>query len=114
MPLLPADYDLTVVRGDVYERLTFAMTDQDDVHVDFTGYTVAAQVRQTTEAATPLLTFTCGVDGNGDPYLEAPAEDTAAMGALTAGVWDLQLTPPAGEPRTYVRGRVAIVLDVTR
>lgn len=109
-----APYDLTVVRGDTFERQTFVMEDADGVHVSFTGYTVLAQVRVAANAPAVLLEFTSGVDANGDPYIEATAEETAATGAISKGVWDLQMTSPSLRTRTYMAGDVEIIQDVSR
>jgi len=108
-----APYDLTLVRGDTFERRTFVMEFEDGSHVDFTGYTVLAQVRPAANAPLVLLEFTSGIDENGDPFIEASSADTTATGPIPKGVWDLQMTSPAGRTRTYMAGDVTIVQDVS-
>jgi hypothetical protein len=106
-------YDLTLVRGDTYERRTFVMEYSDGSHADFTGYTVLAQARPSANAPRLLIEFASGVDENGDPYIEASSADTTAIGPISKGVWDLQMTSPAGRTRTYLAGDVTIIQDVS-
>jgi len=109
-----AQYDLTLVRGDTFERQTFVMQDSSGAHIDFTGYTALAQVRAAANAPGVILEFTTGVNADGDAFIEATAEQTSATGALPSGVWDLQLTSPSGRNRTYLAGDVTIIQDVSR
>lgn len=89
---------------------------------DLTGWTVLSQIRQTTEDATILLTFTPTlgdqsdlVNGRGAVLLKLTGVQTAGLArTLTSAVYDVQLTDAAGDPWTYIAGAVAFVKDTSR
>lgn len=110
-----AQYDLEMVRGDYFERQTFIMTGSDSAHIDFTGWTAKAQARIGPNVdGEPLIEFICGINDDGDPYIEATGAQTAAVGAISEAGWDLQLTSPGSKPKTFISGKVTITPDYTR
>jgi hypothetical protein len=100
--LTPQVVNLRLTRGDAWSLVvTFEAT-------DLTGYTFAAQIRARVddEDATDIdIAETNLADG-----VITIGQDEAE----TSGHWDLQATPPAGLPRTYMGGAVTVKKDVTR
>jgi len=115
----PGPYDISIYRGDTKE-FTLAITAGNPpgvpmAAVDLTGCTVAAQIRETFEAAQAALTFTCTITSAvGGLVLVAAAAAITAL--LTPGkkVWDLEITFPSGKKFTYLSGVVSVDPDVTR
>lgn len=115
----PGPYDIEIYRGDTKE-FSLAITAGDPpgvpmAAVDLTGCTVAAQVRETFEAAQAALIFTCTITSaiGGLVNVLAAANLTAL---LTPGkkVWDLEITFPSGKKFTYLSGVATVDPDVTR
>jgi hypothetical protein len=127
----PAVKDITIRRGDTKEIFFRVRTKvwngttsawEPGPYKDLTGYTVAAQVRQTKSSNTVLLTFavTLGnqaepVNGRGAVLLKIPGSETAGVPTnIATGVYDVQFTEPDGDPFTYLEGNVLFTEDVTR
>lgn len=108
------EYTLDIVRGDTLERVTFVMEDADGAHISYAGHTdIKAQVRVDANLeGPPLIELQCGVDVDGDLYVQATAEATAAVGAVSEAVWDIESTG-SGKKHTRMRGPVEITSDVT-
>jgi hypothetical protein len=87
--------------------------------VDLTGFSAAAQVRETIDSEIVLLSLT--TDNGGivlDPVaatitLQATALQTAAIDWIE-GVWDLELTSGGGVVSPVAAGRVKVIPEVTR
>jgi hypothetical protein len=118
--MVPATHPITVYRGDAFNqpyRLRERLADGTSGDpLDLTGCTVAAQIRQDADSTTVLATFTCSLGTDlGVVNTSLTGEQTGELvGSGPIGVWDLQVTWPDGTPRTYLRGRVTLVKDVTR
>jgi len=110
---MPSNWDLKIYEGDTV-RFTVTVTDANDVPINLTGYSAAAQLKTSFSDATPVA-FTCTIttpaSGVVEVYL-APAT-TAALIAGTSYIWDFQLTEPDGDVRTYLAGDVTVVPEVT-
>lgn len=110
----PATVDLTIVRGDDFVQELKVSTGADAgsaVPVDWTGCTGAAQIRPSAESASAVdFTVTLGASGAVSVTLPAASSATLASG----GVWDLQVVDGAGKIRTWIRGQVSLIRDVTR
>jgi hypothetical protein len=127
----PATKDITIRRGDTKEIFFRVRTKvwngttlawEPGGYKDLTGYTVAAQVRETKDAVGVLLTFAVTLgnqadleNGRGGVLLKIPGSETAAVPLATVtGVYDVQFTEPDGDPFTYLEGNVLFTEDVTR
>lgn len=121
----PATYDLTIYQGDTFRLPLRLRTQNPDGtfgdYIDLTGSTVKAQVRATTFATDVLAEFTAElldqtvVDTKGSVLLSL--DPTTTAGLLTngaPGVWDVQITFADGSVKTYLRGSVTVVPQVTR
>jgi len=106
---LPLAVDLVLYRGDDF-YLDVAVTDDAGQPFTLAGYTPAAQVRQTTDAAEIVATFVATVSTN---VVHLHLTAAVAVG-LTDGVWDVQVTSAAGEVTTLAFGAVRVTHDVTR
>lgn len=99
--LTPQVVDVKVSSGDPWS-IPFTLTG-----VDLTGATIAAQVRtsKTASAFTEL-----------DIAVTDLSEGKFSFGQAVplAGVYDIQITPLGGLPRTYIGGKIKVVQDVTR
>lgn len=122
----PWPHDLSIRRGDTKElffRVRERVWDETTsayipgAYRDLTGWTVLAQYRATEDANEVLAEFAAtimdqGVTPGGVLLRLTPAQ-TASLTILT-GVWDCQLTDPAGDVYTYIAGKVAVDKDVSR
>ena len=123
----PAAQDLTIYQGDTYDfffRLRERVWDSGSEtyvagsYIDLTGYTNGkAQIRATPADSTVLAEFTVTLSNQstipGGVLLTLTASQTAAL-PTTGGVWDVQLTSPTAEIRTYIAGAVRVLPEVTR
>lgn len=100
--LTPQKLNLKLKRGDAW---SFPVTFVD---TDLTGWTFAAQIRKTADAADAADLDIAETD------LAGGIITVGQTAAADRGVWDLQGTPPAGLPRTYISGTVTVDKDVTR
>lgn len=118
--------DLVLPRGaDVeypFRYSTRASADAEKVPVDLTGWSARAQLRRRANdsESVPWLTLSSpadivlGSDGTIRVVIAAAATEDAAWNARESGVWDLELTSPAGKVLRFVQGAVRVSQDVTR
>lgn len=106
-------YNFDITRGDYFHRHTFVLSGPDDP-LSFAGWTAKAQARAAFDADEVVIDFDCGIDDDGNPWIEADGDKTAGVGALSELVWDLELTDPDGKPYTWLGGTITIDKDVTR
>ena len=108
----PGRYDLNLYRGDTY-AWRFQLWEECDraEPVDLTGAVAAAEIRDEPAGAV-VMALDCSVT---PPNIVdvALAADLWAGFAPPAGIWDLQLTYPAGDVQTPIYGLVGITDDVT-
>jgi hypothetical protein len=109
-------YHFTIEQGAAFGRV-FDWVDDTDQPIDLTGCTAAMQLRDSYPSPiartwTPYLTVEGPV---GRVTLAVPAADTAAI-TLARGVYDLELTPPAGSGATFrfLQGRWDLAPEVTK
>ena len=103
---------LRIEKGATFS-LTLTLT-QDDAALDLTGYTAAAQMRETL-ASTDSQAFTVAISSpatGGIITVSLTAVQTAALEYET-GFWDLEITSGAVVTR-LLEGAVEIKLNVTR
>lgn len=92
------------------------------VPIDLTGWTARAQIRAAHSSATPIATMSTQDGGivlggpAGTVAFFLPATVTATYSAPAVGVWDVELTPPAGPQYAFrwVQGTVTFTPEVTR
>lgn len=113
---VPANLDITLVRGDTWEVIFQVREDDGVTPIDLTGYTVKIQVRRVPlDPEAPSLDLAIGTGIT----VATPANGEIAVFAQTSGlvaceyVWDLQLTAPGGRIETLMGGKFTLVQDVT-
>lgn len=113
----PQVLDLTLYAGDgVAFRLS--ITDKEGIPVPITG-SMEAEIRtRRTDPDPPKAHFTIdltdGEDGIALLSLTGDQTQQLAPDRQFTGVWDLQWTPSAKQPRTLCQGKVVCVNDVSR
>ncbi len=127
--MIPAKRDIIIRFGDIHEIFFRVRTKTWNgtawvlgAYQDLTGWTVLCQVRETTESAVILGTYTVTLGDQGEPiaglgavYLKLSAATTGAITRTIAkGKYDIQLTNPAGDPQTYCEGDVTFTKDTSR
>lgn len=118
----PADVDLPVYRGDPITAV-FRLYSTPDAgitknYLDLSGYEGRAQIRREADGVLLVELAVAIADpqtGNnrGRFSVNGTAEQTAVL-APGVNVWDLELTPPGGQPRTWMAGAAPVEADVTR
>ena len=115
---LPGDYPLNLYRGDT-RVWTLSFTEDDGTTpIDLTGKTWRSQVRETPDAASALMDITVDPTdaATGVLVLTLPATEWTGVATetpTTKWAWDLESTE-AGVVRTYLKGKVKILGDVSR
>ena len=98
--------NVMVSRNDAWSLLLTLQTPAGDP-IDLTGKTIAAQLRDRADSTDSTALTVTPVD------LPAGQFTVSQTAATKGGVYDVQVT--TGDlPRTYIRGRLSIVRDVTR
>jgi hypothetical protein len=115
---LPGDYPINLYRGDT-RVWSLAFTEDDgETAIDMSGKTWRAQVRETPDSASALMDITVDAADAADGLLELtlPATEWAGVASETPSTkwaWDLESTE-SGVVRTYLKGKVKIIGDVSR
>jgi hypothetical protein len=109
--MAPGKYDLDLYRGDSY-RWRFVLWNDDlkTDATDLTGATADAEFRDKSGGA-KIVPFDCVVTTPN--IIDMTMTPTMWTTAPPDGVWDLQVTFPDGEVRTFVAGDVNVTPDVT-
>ena len=103
-------YDITIKAGRDY-AIDFDYTDDDEVSVDMTGWTVEAQIREFAEAINAIA-FTGTADQDGI-HLTMDADTTAQL-RFAKGVYDVFITDNSGTRSPLIEGHVTVIPEVTR
>ena len=112
-------FDLCVKRGDSY-MVTITYQDSSKQPIDLTGYTARLQIRakvSSTEFALELTEasgLTLGGPAGTIDIALTPTQTETDLAELKAGVYDLELTSPAGIVTTIIGGSVTLADQVTR
>lgn len=128
----PVTQDIEVYQGDTFDFF-FRVREREwdafnevwvaGAYVDLTNWTGKSQIRQTHEATEVLAEFAVTISNQavtpgGVLLVLTPAQTAALPPRPTAPslppVWDIQLTNPAGEVRTFIKGNVLVSKEVTR
>ncbi len=109
-------YNIVAEQGATF-NLNFTVQ-TDGVPWDFTGYTAAMQVRQSTSSATTLLNLS---SANGDITMNSSGEVSVTVSAtemtpLPSGRWvyDIEFTSPGDEVTRLLEGRFIVSAEVTQ
>jgi hypothetical protein len=88
--------------------------------VDLTGYTARMQIREEFDSADPVVSLTSSPAAGltlggtaGTIRIVITDEQTAAL-TIEAGVVDLEVQAPSGSVRKVLRGKVAVIKEVTK
>ena len=113
MANLPVNQDLTIYKGQAWNRnLRFEYEKSGDTY-DLTGFLARAQIRARENADALVAEFIVNVVGSeGLVSLALTHQQTEQ---LLPGVyyWDLKLTKPNDQPKYWIRGKVHIIGRVT-
>lgn len=111
----PARLDLRLYAGDGF-NVAFVFTNAETGAPYPLEGEWAAQVRAPASNTTELLAFVVNTTeaATGKVVLTLTGEQTRQLLGVVDASWDLQQTPPAGQPRTWYAGAVTATLDVTR
>lgn len=109
-------YDLTIEQGATF-ALVVAVLNEDGTVKPLTGYNAAMQIRAD-PASVPLVTYALNSQLfinalAGKVMVEVLAEETATYG-WTRGLYDLEITSPAGVVSRLAQGRVRVSKEITR
>lgn len=109
-----AEYDITIEQGASFS-LAVTWQDENESPVDLTGFTAAAQVRETFDSEDAALSFDVSLGGTaGTISLTADPSATAEVDFPERGVWDLELTNAGGTVTRLLQGRATAAPEVTR
>lgn len=105
----PANLPLEIYRGDS-QRMQIKLYAPGMVPLDLTDVVAKSQIRDR-PAGDTIVELICTITLPNIIDLELTAADSQNL--PVSGVWDLQLTFPAGEVKTPLAGQVSVVPDVT-
>ena len=107
----PGTYNLDLYKGDSYQwRFRLWADPMFSVPIDLTGATVKSEIRDKSGGST-IVALECVIEEPNTVFATLSPADSALCPA--AGVWDLQITYPAGTVSTALAGSVAVTPDVT-
>lgn len=112
LDFMPANYDLRLYRGD-YFPLKLTLKDNAGVAINLTGYTAKASIRTTFDDPVAYVFNVTINAAAGEVNFELPS---SVSSTIPAGpyIWDVQVTDPNGNNRTYIAGDVVVHDEVTR
>lgn len=109
---MPANYDLRLYKGD-YFPLKLTLKDNAGVAINLTGYTAKAQIRVNFDDPAPY-NFNATINAAaGEVNFELPSTVSSTIPAGSY-IWDVQVTDPNGNTRTYIAGDVSVHDEVTK
>jgi hypothetical protein len=110
--MLPATYDLNLYRGDTGRWQFRLWTDSAKTSpADLTGVIAEAMIRDKSPGGTYSLALDCEVTQPN--IIDMVLTSTQSRDLPPKGVWDLELTYPAGDIATPLKGSVIVTQDVT-
>lgn len=107
--LMPKNLDLILWKGDARD-FTVKFNDENGQALALAGYTPLAAMKASFNASTQY-TFTTTVQNGNEVrvYLPSSISKTIPAGEY---IWNLQLTAPNGDVRTYLAGDVTVLAEV--
>lgn len=116
MTLQPPRVDLALYAGDG-ASIRVVVDTALGAPIPLTG-AVTAQIRANRAGASVLQSFAVDLSAgaSGVAILTLTGAQTASLAGIEdfVGVWDVQHTPPGGQPRTLMQGVCRVKQDVTR
>lgn len=112
--LRPAQYNVKIWRNDTWSQ-TFAIL-ADETPVDLSGCTILIQVRPTPTSDTIALELTTDDSSIGIGGISSNQITLNKIVDVTAGsyVYDMNVTFPSGEVKTYLWGNFIVSEDITK
>lgn len=113
----PGTHNLSLYQGDYFEQ-KFALYESDegatptDYPVDITGWTGSAQIRDR-EGGNLVASFAVEILNGPLGELRIVLLPSEAVKVSKDGVWDLQMDPPNGQRKTWLKGKVKVTPEVT-
>jgi len=112
--LRPAQYNVQIWRNDTWAQL-FAIT-ANNVAVNLSGSTITIQVRKTANASTIDLSLSTTdssitIGGASSNQITLNKKVTIAAGSY---LYDMNVTFPSGEVKTYIWGTFFVQEDITK
>ena len=106
-----ARYDLTIYKGEDYSKTSTWKIDK--LPIDFTGWTISAQVRKSTNSEDLIAEFAFDIEPLlGKWTMSLTAKQTAAI-APGVYVWDLKMVDGSGTVKYTLYGKVIVTGRVT-
>ena len=101
------------MQGDDFQA-TVTVTNDDGTPADLAGYSAQSQIRKLVADEDPVVVVEigCTIETPNKVKLLIPHAETEAL--RERYVWDLQLTDGAGIITTVLKGKVIVILEVTR
>lgn len=109
--VLPGSLDLSIYRGDTFEQGLSFTDGTNPIALPTTSWRAYIR-RQPTDLAT-VEEFTVDATGAAGGLVILSLTEAETTLLPSGCVWDLELTA-AGDVRTYLRGHLTVVQDVTR
>lgn len=118
--MIPGSKNLQLYQGDTFHmivRLKRKDPDVGEVYLDLTDCVVTAQIREVELSPSPLTEFTTTLLDQTDPDTRggiAMNLDSSQTTTLIKSKYDLQVVWPDDDVKTYLRGDITIMAEVTR
>lgn len=113
--LRPKRINIEIYQGDTF-TFNAVLTDAASNPIDFTGWSVVAQIRKidNTPGETPTLDVTLQANGVLNVFLSGTeTEILQPQSPETPYAYDVQLTDASGNRRTIIGGTINITEDIT-
>lgn len=110
--MIPADYNLTLYRGDTGRWQFKLWSDNAKTQpIDLAGVAADATIRDKPTFGSYATALDCTITAPNIIDMVLTAEQSRDLPAK--GVWDLQLTYPSGDIVTPLKGTVVVTQDIT-
>ena len=112
--LRPAQYNVKIWRNDSWAQ-TFALL-ADTTPIDLSGCTILIQVRPTPSSASVVLELTTDDSSIGIGGVDSNQITLNKIVGVAAGtyVYDMNVTFPSGEVKTYLWGNFIVTEDISK
>ena len=117
----PATHNIEIYRGDTYTKFIRIRSKDENgdpgPYVDLTGGTPKAQIRLNEDAVDVEAEFTATLGNQttfpGSIHLSLTPTQTRGLDPVNH-VWDMEVTHADSSVRTYLKGSVTVIKEVTR
>jgi hypothetical protein len=117
-------YDITALRGDTFAGVKFTLqsypeNSQTLAPINLTGSQIKMQVRRLPDDPQVIMEFSTtdtsiAIEGTANNIIYVKPKLVPATAPATRCVYDVQISFPNGEVKTYIRGYFEILKDVTQ